>query len=111
MLDVKTFKDLALSFPDVLEQAHFETIAFKLQKQRIFATLTVKTSMAWIKLSELDQSVICSFAKTIIFPVNNKWGKQGWTFIDLKKVRKDMLKDALRTAYEEAIKQKQTSKK
>ncbi len=111
MVDVKTFKHLALSFPDVIEQPHFEKSAFKVKKKRIFATLAVESSIACIKLSEMDQSVFCAFDNTIIFPVNNKWGKQGWTFIDLKKVRKDMLKDAMKTAYEEALKPKQTAKK
>lgn len=36
---------------------------------------------------------------TGIRPLANKWGKQGWTIIDLKKVRKTLFKDALHTAY------------
>jgi hypothetical protein len=111
MVDVQTFKHLALSFPDVVEQPHFEKVAFKVNKKRIFATLAVESSMACVKLSEIEQSVFCTFDNTVIFPVNNKWGKQGWTFIDLKKVRKGMLKDALKIAYEEALKPKQTSQK
>jgi len=31
--------------------------------------------------------------------VSGAWGKQGATFVDLKKVRKDMFLDALTTAY------------
>jgi predicted DNA-binding protein (MmcQ/YjbR family) len=110
MVDIKTFKKLALSFADTAEQAHFDKASFRVRK-KIFATLSIENSMACIKLSEIDQSVFCSFDKTIIFPVNNKWGKQGWTFIDLKKVRKDMLADALATAYNEVLKPKYISKK
>ena len=34
-----------------------------------------------------------------IFPVDNKWGKQGWTIIEMKKVPKELFMDALLTAY------------
>ena len=54
---------------------------------------------ASIKLSEIDQDVFSSIDKTIIFPVDNKWVKQGWTFIEMNKVHKDLFIDALTTAY------------
>lgn len=111
MVDIETFKHLALSFPEVMEQPHFEKTAFKVKKKRIFATLSVENKIAYLKFSESDQSVFSSFDKTVIFPVNNRWGKQGWTCIDLKKVRKDMLADALATAYQEVFKTKNISKK
>jgi hypothetical protein len=98
MVDIKTFKQLALAFPDTKEQPHFEKTSFRVQ-QKIFATLTLESHIACVKLSETDQSVFCAFDKTIIYPVDNNWGKQGWTLIDLKKVRMDMLKDILTTAY------------
>jgi len=40
-----------------------------------------------------------SAVKFTFFPVPGAWGKGGATFIDMKKVRKDMFKDALTTAY------------
>jgi predicted DNA-binding protein (MmcQ/YjbR family) len=105
MVDIKTFKKLALSFPDTVQEPHFEKASFRVKK-KIFATLSEEKSMALVKLSEIDQSVFCSFDKSIIFPVDNKWGKKGWTVIDLKKVRKDLLQDALTTAYNEVAKTK-----
>jgi len=98
MVNVKTFKELALSFAGVEEQPHFEKSSFRVKK-KIFATHAPETHIVCVKLSEIDQSVFCAFDKTIIYPVDNKWGKQGWTLVDLKKVRKDMLKDILSTAY------------
>jgi hypothetical protein len=35
----------------------------------------------------------------VIFPVPGAWGKHGATFINLKKVKKSMLTDALTTAW------------
>jgi hypothetical protein len=98
MVDIKTFKQLALSFSGAEEQPHFEKASFRVKK-KIFATHAADSHIICVKITEVDQSVFCAFDKTIIYPVNNKWGKQGWTLVDLKKVRKDMLKDILTTAY------------
>ena len=98
MVDIETFRQLALSFPETTEEPHFEKTSFRIRK-KIFATLSVKDSLAVLKLSEIDQSVFCSFDITIFYPANGAWGKQGWTTIDLQKVRKNMLKDALTTTY------------
>jgi hypothetical protein len=35
----------------------------------------------------------------MIYPVDNKWGKQGWTLIEMKKVKKDLFTEALTKAY------------
>jgi predicted DNA-binding protein (MmcQ/YjbR family) len=105
MVDVATFRQLALSFPGTTEQPHFEKTSFRVKK-KIFATISSENYRACLKLSVNDQSVFCSFDSTIIYPVKNKWGNQGWTFIELKKVRKDMLKDALTTAYKQVASKK-----
>ena len=105
MISIKTFKELALSFPGTAEKPHFEKTSFRV-KNKIFATFSEETGLAFIKLSEVDQSVFCSIEKSIIYPVDNKWGKHGWTVIDLKKVKKDILRDALTTAYHEVVKNK-----
>lgn len=98
MITINAFRKIALSFPETSEQPHFEKTSFRVDK-KIFATVDIKNNLACIKLSEIDQSVFSAFDKTIIFPVPNKWGKQGWTYIALGKIRKDILNDALKTAY------------
>jgi len=97
MVDIKTFRQLALSFPEATEEPHFDKTSFRIKK-KIFATVSIPDNTAVLKLSLIDQSVFTLNA-TAIYPVNGTWGKQGWTTIDLKKVRKDILKDALTTAY------------
>ena len=52
-----------------------------------------------VKLNVIDQSVFCSFDATVIYPTPGGWGRQGWTCIELKKVKKEMLLDALHTAW------------
>ena len=98
MISLKHFRELALSFAEVTEQPHFEKASFRVKK-KIFVTLDEAKNIACVKLSETDQSVYCLIDKTLIWPVPNKWGKQGWTLIDLRKIKKDLLKDALTSAY------------
>ncbi len=98
MVDIETFRTLALSFPGAEEQPHFHLPSFRFRK-KIYATLWVKENRAMVKLSLLDQSVFCSHDRTIFFPVPGGWGRKGATFVDLGKVRKGMLKDALTVAY------------
>jgi hypothetical protein len=98
MVSIDTFRKLALSFPEATEEPHFEKTSFRVKK-KIFATYDEVKNIACIKLSEIDQDVFSSADKTIIYPVDNKWGKQGWTLIELKKVRADLFVDALTTAY------------
>ena len=98
MITIPNFKTIALSFPSVVELPHFDKTSFRINK-KIFATLNEKENRICIRLSAIDQSVFCAFDPSIIYPVPNKWGKQGWTLIDLSKIKKSMLKDALTQAY------------
>ncbi len=109
MVDIETFRQWALAYPETVEQPHFEKTSFRVNK-KIFATLSLTDHRAVFKLSEIDQSVFCSFDKTITYPVNGNWGKQGWTYVELKKVRKDMLADILKTAYFEVAPKKFSKK-
>ncbi|MEQ1678684.1 MAG: MmcQ/YjbR family DNA-binding protein [Chitinophagaceae bacterium] len=98
MVSIETVRELALSFPETDEHPHFERRAFRVKK-KIFATLSEKDKTVSLKLTLHDQSVFCAFDKTVIYPVPGGWGRMGFTFVDLKKVRKAMFKDALTTAY------------
>ncbi|MDQ3142360.1 MAG: MmcQ/YjbR family DNA-binding protein [Bacteroidota bacterium] len=98
MVDIETFTELALSFPGAIELPHFEKTSFRVNK-KIFATLDIKLHRACLMLSEIDQSVFSAIDKTVIYPVPNKWGKQGATYVELKMVNKNILKDALNQAY------------
>jgi hypothetical protein len=97
MVSIKTFRELALSLPEATEAPHFDKAAFKVKK--IFATLDEPAKRACVMLSPVDQSSFCTFDKRIIYPVPNKWGLQGATYIELSKVSKTMLLDALTSAY------------
>ncbi len=98
MVSIDTFRKLALSFPEATEEPHFEKTSFRVKK-KIFATYDEKYKRACVKLSEIDQDVFSAADRTIIYPVDNKWGKQGWTLIEMNKVNTAIFFYALSTAY------------
>ncbi len=110
MVTTDTCRKMALALPDATAAPHFEKESFKINN-KIFVTLNVADNRACVKLSAIDQSVFCQFDKEVMYPVPNKWGTQGWTLINLKKVKKSMLQDALQTAYDEVLKTSRPKKK
>ncbi|ELR69017.1 hypothetical protein C900_05575 [Fulvivirga imtechensis AK7] len=106
MITTETFRKLALSFPGTMEAPHFDRAAFKVINKRIFATMHEASSMVNIKLSPADQPVYCSFDDAAVYPVPNKWGQQGWTTFELKKIPEALALDALNTAYNDVFKKK-----
>lgn len=109
MVTIALLRKTALSFPEATEEPHFEKTSFKVKK-KIFATYDAIANRACLKLSEIDQDVFCAVDKTIIFPVNNKWGKQGWTLVEMSKVQRDLFVDVLETAYCEVAPKKLADK-
>ena len=105
-MDIAEFRVLALSFPGTDEAPHFERVAFKVTGKRIFATLHEESGTANLKLPASDQTLFCSFDKNIVRPVPNKWGLQGWTTFELKNAPRELILDALNTAYREVFKGK-----
>lgn len=98
MPTIAQLRALALSFPEVTEEPHFEKTSFRVRK-KIFATYDAEHNRACVKLSAIDQNVFSAFDKNIMYPIPNKWGTLGWTNIEMAKVHKDMLTDAVTTAY------------
>lgn len=98
MVTVKEFRTLALSYSGASESPHFERTSFRVNR-KIFATLDEQKKIAVVKLTPVDQSAFCAFDETVISPVHGTWGRQGWTQIDLAKVKKTTLRDAVTTAY------------
>ena len=97
MSNSKTFKELALSFPGVTEAKHFNRTAFKVKK--IFATLQEEANIGMIQLSPVEQSLYCKIDMEVIYPVPGGWGLKGATYIDLKKIKKPLLKEIMAIGY------------
>lgn len=97
MVSKSDFKKIALSFPEVTEEPHFDKISFRIKK-KIFATYDESKNRASLKLSPTNQDIF-STATSAIYPVDNKWGKQGWTYIEMNKADKKLFAEALMEAY------------
>ncbi len=98
MIDIETFRELALSFEEATEEPHFEKSSFRVRK-KIFATLNVQKLQLVLKFSEIEQSIFCEIDSSIIYPVAGAWGKKGWSIVELSSIKKDILIDALTTSY------------
>lgn len=109
MVDTETFRQLSLSFANTTEQPHFEKTSFRVGG-KIFATLDIEKSKACLKFSSDDQHLFCSINKAIL-PVENKWGANGWTFIQIDKITEELMVEALTSAYKEVSKTKPIKKK
>jgi hypothetical protein len=98
MVTIQKVKTLALQFPETEEAPHFEKTSFRVGG-RIFATLNEKDRKVTVKLAATDQDLFCLLKGDFIYPVPNKWGKQGWTIVELPKITASVLKEVLKTAY------------
>ncbi|MFL5764992.1 MAG: MmcQ/YjbR family DNA-binding protein [Bacteroidia bacterium] len=98
MITTEDVRKLALAFDGVEEIPHVELISFRVNK-KIFATLDLKNKRACLKFNSSDQSVFCSFDPEAIYPVPNKWGLRGATYVELGTVREDLFKNALTASY------------
>lgn len=105
--DVSAF---ALTFPGAIEQPHFERTAFKVVNKRIFATIHEESQTVNMKLSSGEQKTFSSYNSKAIYPVPNKFGLQGWTTFELKKLDMEVVTEALTSAYKEVFASKKTKK-
>jgi len=102
MLTGELFAQMALSFSGTEQVPHFERVGFKVTGKRMFATYLQKDNTANIFLTPKEQSVFCQMDKGI-YPVPNKWGEKGATTFELNKVPKNIIMEALLSAYNEIL--------
>lgn len=98
MVSIENFRKMALSLPETTESLHFDKPSFRI-KNKIFATIHTNDKRAMVKLSLVEQSVFSDIDRTIIYPVPGGWGRQGATFVELAKVKREILKEALECAW------------
>jgi len=104
MISGKTFIAMALSFPGTEQQPHFERIGFKIIGKRMFASYLEENNTTNIFLTPKEQAVFCEMDAANIYPVPNKWGEKGATTFELDKVSKEVIMEALLSAYNGVLK-------
>jgi hypothetical protein len=92
---IQTF---ALGFPKTDLAPHHKVIAIRVKK-KIFMTCNAPENRACLRFTESDQHAFCAFKDSPFYPVPNKWGKFGWTLVNLLTADEEMLHDAITTAY------------
>jgi hypothetical protein len=105
MVSIESCKSIALSFPETIQQPHFEKISVRINK-KIFITLDSKKQIATVKLTTKSQELFSLFDSKIAYAVPNKWGLQGWTIVDLSLIESDFLKEIISEAYQTVSKSK-----
>jgi hypothetical protein len=103
MITAAAFIEMALSFSGTEQTPHFERIGFKVMKKRMFATYLPKDHTANVFLTPSEQHVFCQMDGENIYPVPNKWGENGATTFILNRVAKEVVMEALISAYKEVV--------
>ena len=106
MITENIFTEMALSFPGAEQTPHFERTGFRVMGKRMFATYLPKNNTANIFLTPAEQHIFCKMHAGGIYPVPNKWGEKGATTFDLNKLPKELIMEALLSAYNEVVKSK-----
>jgi hypothetical protein len=99
MITEQVLRKLAMTLNEVTEEPHFEKTSFRIKK-KIFLTYDKSNNLAVVKLTEAQQDIFKIASKGAISPVDNKWGKQGWTRIDLLKVDASLVEEVLIVSYQ-----------
>lgn len=101
MTSSSDFRAIALSLAGTTEAPHFDRAAFKVA--RIYATLAADGQTANLKFTPDEQEFKAMLAPEALIPIDNGWGRQGWTTAVLAKLSEDELRAALEMAYAHAL--------
>jgi hypothetical protein len=107
----KEFCEMCLSFDGTEQTPHFDRIGFKVIGKRMLATYLEKDNSANIFLTSEEQKLFCDVSVQNIYPVPNKWGEKGATTFDLDHLPKEVVMEALLSAYHQVINTKKLKKR
>jgi hypothetical protein len=106
MITADAFINMALSFAGTGQKPHFDRTGFHVIGKRMFATYLPGKNTANIFLTTAEQRLFCEINPESIYPVPNKWGEKGATTFELDTVPKEILLEALISAYTAVVKSK-----
>ena len=93
------FRELALSFPEVIESAHMRHPDFRVSG-KIFATLGYPDdNWAMVKLRPDEQKEFVRSNPEVFRPVKGAWGRQGGTNVYLPAATIKIVREALTAAW------------
>jgi hypothetical protein len=89
---------LALALPAAADHPHFDRVAVKAGKGRIFATFGQAGDMN-VKLTPDEQALFAESAPGAVAPIAGGWGRQGWTRIELAVADEPLVRSVLNAAW------------
>ncbi len=98
MIDLQTFRQIALSFPEAIEEPGSDSVTFTV-RGKTFASYDSLHNRACLQFSDIAQDVYSSFDQDAIYPAPENGNTQGLTVFDLTHIGTHVLTDALTTAY------------
>ena len=101
MADAHMLRRMALALPGTSEAPHFDRAAFRVD--RIYVTLDASGRTANFKFTPDEQEFKCQLAPEVFAPIDNAWGRQGWTTATLAAASEDDLRAALEMAHVHAV--------
>jgi len=101
MTSASVFREIALSLTGTTEAPHFDRLAFKVK--RIYATLAPDGLSAILRLTPDEQEFKAVLAPESFRPIDNEWGRQGWTTVTLERIGETELRAALQMAHAHAL--------
>jgi hypothetical protein len=79
-------RTLALALPAVEEKSHFEQPDFRV-RGKIFAGLSRDGKRCNLKLPPEVQAMVLDAKPNVFSPAPGAWGRSGWTYVQLSRVR------------------------
>ena len=105
------FRRIALSFEGAEEGSHMGAVDFRVGG-RIFATLaSVQQGYGNLMLDSEQQAGFIADQPAIFLPIHGGWGRMGMTHIRLAEADEEILRGALRTAWQLRIEKNLKTKK
>jgi hypothetical protein len=93
------FRTLALSLPGAIEKSHMDHPDFRV-RGKIFATMgSPDDSFAMVRLTNVQQDMLCRAVPKSFAPVPGGWGERGSTRVALKHADKVSVLEALTMAW------------
>jgi hypothetical protein len=98
MVSRAQLKNIALSMPEAQENSHFGQPDFRV-RNKIFAGLSREGEIAWLKVASSVQVVLLTTRPEVFKAAAGAWGRSGWTYVQLPKVKPAELRTFVRDSW------------
>lgn len=112
-MDIGAVRDKALAIPGTEEADHFGNPSYraygppdakgKRKKGVLFMTLRIEEHLATLMLTVDQQAELCTRHPDVFSPWPNKWGENGATRVDVRRITERILAPALALAWRNAL--------